>query len=92
MGSVLATIAFKAFELMYSTYKKKHPANKEKTKREKELELMLKKQNELIAKAKDYCTYCEAKVKSVDKENARLKSLVAALTKRPIDSNPYSDE
>lgn len=87
MGSILATIAFKAFEIMWGTYEKKYKKH-EKTQREIDLERMIKKQNDLLEKARKYCNFAEGKMKADAAEISRLK----ALSKHQIDENPYGKQ
>lgn len=96
MGNVFATLAFKVFETMWAVYARTH-GKKEKSKVERDLEALLKKQNKLIEDAKKYCAYIEdklrsteAKLREAEENSARKDALVEKLTgPRPLDPNPY---
>jgi hypothetical protein len=102
MGSIFATLAFKTFETLWTVYEKKHGQGR-KTQREVDLENLIKKQNELLAKAKAYSRQCGQKVVEAEdrlevaEERARvaerqvrhLQSLIAELIRKATPENPY---
>lgn len=102
MGSVFASLAFKAFEFLYTTYEKKY-GGKTKTQRELTLEKLLKKQDKLLKDAKAYCAQCrekmelaearlevaEERAKIAEHKHAVLEKLIRDLSWRPVDPNPF---
>jgi len=93
MGSLFASLAFKAYEMMWSVYDKKY-GKKEKSQREISQENLLERQKKIISDAKVYCDRLENRIKMLEGENIELKDRNAQLRlllkhPRPVPSNPF---